>query len=364
MPGRIRIVVRKFPKLSETFIAQEIALLEARGHRVEIFALRHSGEAQTQSVTSNLRAPVSYLPRGAGRKAALRGGNARAFARHPVRYLRGLARAASDSRRAPGTRRMRRFFEGAWMAANGERPDHLHAHFLGDSALVASDAAALDGVSFTISAHAKDIYTTSPELVRRLARRCGALLTCTAHNAAYLRELSGVDPDRVHVVYHGIDLERFAPPAARGIVGPALQSMSVGRLVPKKGLDTQLRALALLRDRGVDVRHHIYGAGRLAGELDALARSLDLDTRVVFHGAVPSEEIVHGLADSDLFLCTSRLVDDGDRDGIPNTVAEAMAMEVPVVVTGVSGIPELVEDGECGLVVAPEDPTAVASTLR
>lgn len=363
----IGVLVTSYPKLSETFIAQEIQLLEEHGFRVEVFARRSSGEARTQSIVDRIRAEVVYLPGLPGGVPAFAVGNLRALARHPLRYVPGLARALWRSL-AQRSGALWRFFEAGWLVGTRDvgrsGVNHLHAHFFQRTALVAEQAARIAGVHFTVSAHAYDIYMQPAAVVRRLGEAADAVLTCTRANIRHLLDEVGLDPGKVHLVFHGVDTTRFEPRH-----GPALgeadhggpRFVSVGRLVPKKGLDDVLRALAKLRG---DFRFDLYGDGPMRGELEALVRELGLVDRVRFHGAVTQDELVPALRAGGVYLCGSRETEDGNRDGIPNTVAEAMAIALPVVATRVSGIPELVEDGVTGLLVDERDPDAFAAALE
>jgi glycosyltransferase involved in cell wall biosynthesis len=365
----IGVLVASFPKLSETFIAQELKLLEERGFRVEIYPRRPSGESQVQPVARTIAAPVFYLPRLPGGLLAFAAGNGRALVRQPLRYLLTLSRAARRSVRLRDGA-LARFFEAGWLVGSRRigagGVSQLHAHFFNKPSQIAEQAARLAGVRFTISAHAVDIYTQDPALIRSLAGAAEAVLTCTRYNARYLLEEVGLDPSKVHVVYHGIDTERFEAREAPALGdsdefgGPRF--VSVGRLVPKKGLDDCLHALArLLPDA---FRFDVYGDGPQRAELEALRAELGLEERVHFHGAVTQDELIPALRRGGIYLCGSRETVDGNRDGIPNTLAEAMAIALPVVATRVSGIPELVEDEVTGLLVKSRDPDALAGALE
>ncbi|MCG8589136.1 MAG: glycosyltransferase family 4 protein [Proteobacteria bacterium] len=364
--GRIGVLLRTYPKLSETFIAQEIELLEQRGFDFAIVAYRDPGEPQIQAVIERIRAPVHYLPRGRGSARAYARSHARALAGGPLRYALALARALVRQGVAPGEAPLRAFLDAGWLV--GELGlgrgglAHLHAHYLQKTARLARAAARWAGVGYTISAHAVDIYTEPPKRVARLVADSRALMTCTGVNAAYLRELAGPQADRVHLVYHGIDLRRFAPDPARG-APERVRFLAVGRLVPKKGYDDLLEALARVRAAGVDAGFEIFGAGPLAGELEEQRTRLGLDAAVTLHGAVTQDQIAQALGRGGIFLCGSVELADGNRDGIPNTVAEAMALGLPVVATRVSAIPELVEDGKSGLLVPQRDPEALAEAM-
>jgi glycosyltransferase involved in cell wall biosynthesis len=213
-----------------------------------------------------------------------------------------------------------------------------------------------------MTAHAKDLYTTLPRNVRIRSQAARFVVTCTQFNAAYLAGILG-EAHRVpiHVLYHGTDLQRFSPD--RSAVEPR-RILSVGRLVPKKGFPDLVRALALLRARGVPIRTDIYGGGPLREELEALGRQLGLDGELAFHGARLQDEIVAAYRRAAVFALAPVVTDDGDRDGIPNVLVEAMASGVPVVATRISGIPELITDGVDGLLVPDHDPAALAEAVE
>ncbi|MGH0035823.1 MAG: glycosyltransferase family 4 protein [Myxococcota bacterium] len=363
--GRMAVVVRYFPKLSETFIAQEIRLLEERGLAIDVFAMPRDHQEPVQPVARSLRAPIRYFPAPGAGRAELARANLRAFARQPLRYLRTWLRAGLEHRKRRGRKRLRRFYQAGWLAAGppgGGPPAHLHTHFLYEPSEIGRYAAAIAGVPHTIEAHAKDIYLAKPKLVAELVNDADALLTCTGFGAAYIRDLPGVDPDKVHVVYHGVDTEAFQPASGTREPGP-LRLVSVGRLVAKKGYDDVLEALSMLRTRGVEFVYEIYGDGRLRDALEERIRKLALEERVFLRGPVTHDVVMGALRGSDVFVCGSRPTEDGDRDGIPNSLAEAMACGLPAVATDVSGIPELVEDGRSGRVVPPGDPAALAEAL-
>lgn len=365
------VVVRYFPKLSETFIAQEIRLLEERGLPVDVYAMPRESSEPVQPVARAVRAEVRHFPggrrgrAGPGERIRLLRGNLRALARHPGRYLRTWLGATRESRRLPDRRRLLRFYQAGWLVGGtpGARgPVHLHTHFLYEPSEIGRFAAAIAGVSHTIEAHAKDIFLAPPSLVAELVNAADALVTCTRFGADTIRSLPDVDPGRVHVVYHGVDTGTFSPREGPRDPG-CLRLVSVGRLVAKKGYDDILEALALLRDRGVAFRYEIYGDGRLRADLEAHVAKLGLEDAVFLRGSVTSETVLGALREADVFLCGSRPTEEGDRDGIPNSLAEAMACGLPAVATDVSGIPELVEDRRSGRVVPPGDPQALASAL-
>jgi glycosyltransferase involved in cell wall biosynthesis len=223
-------------------------------------------------------------------------------------------------------------------------------------------AAVLSGVPFSFTAHAKDIYTQDPERLRDKLGRAAFAVTCTGANLDYLARLNdGGTP--IHRVYHGIDADYFTR-SAPAPAPPPYRVLSVARLTPKKGLDTVLRALGLLRDRGLDLTFTLIGDGEERDRLRGLVRDLGLEGVTEWLGPQARDAVRERMAAAHVFALGCRVTDNGDRDGIPNVLAEAMAMELPVVATSVSAIPELVEPGRSGLLVPPDDPAAMAVALE
>jgi glycosyltransferase involved in cell wall biosynthesis len=254
--------------------------------------------------------------------------------------------------------------EGLWLARDLERRSvgHLHAHFAHSPAAVAHFARLAGGPPFSFTAHAKDLYTTLPRNLRLRAHAARFVVTCTEHNGRYLKRLlEDGQPVSVNVIHHGTDLGRFHPDRRRPEPGLIL---SVGRLVPKKGFPTLVRALQSLARDGSAFRCQIYGAGPERSQLEALAGGLGVDDRISFLGARPQEDVIAAYGRAALFVLAPVVLEDGDRDGIPNVLVEAMAAGVPVVSTRISGIPELIDDEVDGILVEPGDPDALAAAIR
>jgi len=364
--GRVGFVLKGYPRLSETFIAQEIAELERRGLAILIVSLRRPTDARRHPVHEEIRAAVLYLPE--------------YLLLEPLRVLRAWLRQRKKSRyretrnlwlrdlaRDPTPNRMRRFGQALVLA--DELPQdigRLHAHFLHTPASVTRYAALLKGLAWTGSAHAKDIWTTPEWEKREKLASCEWLVTCTAANQAHLLALA--PPGRVELVYHGLDLSRFAsfPGKEKQNSGndPAdpVTILSVGRLVEKKGTDVLLEALAQL-PAGLHWRLVHVGGGPLKAKLERRARSLGIEARVNWRGARTQTELLAEYRAADLFALASRVARDGDRDGLPNVLAEAQSQGLACVATRVSGIPELIEDGATGLLVAPESAPELARAL-
>jgi glycosyltransferase involved in cell wall biosynthesis len=266
----------------------------------------------------------------------------------------------------PGILRVRAvflFLISAWIARQVERAggcSRIHAHFALAQTEVAMSAAALLGVPFGFTAHARDIYATPSALAEKI-RAASLVVTCSAYNAGYLRRLCpDVPAGRIQLVHHGVDASHFSPGENRR--HPSL-ILAAGRLIEKKGFDVLIGACALLRDRGVPFRCQLVGDGPKRRQLMDAVRRSSLDGHVDMAGWQPAEQVARTLGAATVFVAPSRIVKHGDRDGIPNVVLEAMAAGCPVVATGVSGIPEAVVDGVTGLLVPPDDPAALADAL-
>jgi glycosyltransferase involved in cell wall biosynthesis len=363
----VTFVLKGYPRLSETFIAQEIRALEGLGLDIRIVSLRHPTDRTRHGVHGEIRAPVSYLPE--------------YLYREPLRLLRSwravrgrpgyrAARRAwlKDLRRDPTPNRGRRFGQALVLAH--ELPQEvgwLHAHFLHTPASVARYAALMRGLPWSFSAHAKDIWTTPEWEKREKLAEARWSVTCTAAGEAHLRALAPTGD--LALVYHGLDLRRFpAPPATL----PSLRNgsdereparvLSVGRMVEKKGTDVLIEALARLP---VDVawRFDHVGGGPLSASMRRLAERRGLAARIRWHGPLTQEELLQRYREADLFVLASRIAADGDRDGLPNVLMEAQSQGLAVLASRVSAIPELVVDGVSGRLVPPEDPDTLATEL-
>lgn len=241
--------------------------------------------------------------------------------------------------------------------------DHLHAHFAHNPASLARYASLFTGIPYSFTAHAKDLYLSRPNSLVNKAEVASFVTTCTSFNRRYLEEVLPSElHHKVHVVYHGVDTERFVPSSTRP--APAVpRILSVGRLVPKKGYTYLVEAARLVQARGIPFRLDIYGSGELRDALRAQIEQAGLGDAVHLHGSRTQEDLIAIYRASDLFALSPVVTDNGDRDGIPNVLLEAMASGLPAVSTDISGIPELIVDRRNGLLVPPSGPTALADAL-
>lgn len=366
--GKVVVVLKGYPRLSETFIAQELLGLEQAGLKLVIVSLRLPTDSRVHAVHKEIQAPVNYLPE---------------YLHHaPGRVLRGLL----VSVRKPGFRkafkaflkdlrkdwtrnRIRRFGQSAVLAAEwpaGAR--WLHAHFIHTPASVAAYASDIVNVPWTVSAHAKDIWTSPDwELTGKLSSARWAV-TCTKIGHEHLAALAP-EASRVHLSYHGLDLDRFPRFVRTRSLrdgrepGEPVTILSVGRAVNKKGYDVLLRALAALPSQ---LHWHFVHAGDgvdLAA-LKALAVTLNLGHNITWLGAIDQSDVLEYYRRSDVFVLACRVSDDGDRDGLPNVLIEAASQGLACVATAISAIPEFFVDERNGLLVESNNPHSLAHALE
>lgn len=392
MDQKIAYVMNGFPRLSETFITHEIHQLERLGLDLRLYSVKRENEPTVHPVVAAIRAPLTYLPRAsslsgtslprwlADNLPAFGAAHRRVALRHPLRWAGTLATAVSlawrhRSRDTAGRLRLRKVFLKEFLQAGEIAADvmargdvaHLHGHFCHGVATITWMAARLCGCSYSFTAHAKDIYQAElnpGDLLERKMHGARFVATCTCANAAVLRARHP-RPDEVHSIYHGLDTDWFAPGAgATAPRGAKPLLLSVGRLVEKKGFDQLVEACALLRARGLDFECLIVGEdGDASAAVRTLIAARGLQDVVRLHGAVTQAELRGFYARAHAFALPCQVMADGDRDGFPNVLAEAMAMGVPIVSTRISGIPEMVDDGVHGLLVEPRDPLALADAL-
>jgi glycosyltransferase involved in cell wall biosynthesis len=367
--GSLAIVVKGYPRLSETFIAQEIAGLERLGFPVEIWSLRHPTDGAVHAMHRQIHAKARYLPeylyqeplrvlRGLG--AAL--GRA-AFSRLLRLFLRDLARDFTPNRG-------RRLGQALVLARELDPAiRHIHVHYLHTPCSVARYAALLTGRSFSLSAHAKDIWTTGDWEKREKLADAAFAVTCTAVGGAELhRVASPARRDSIEIVYHGLDLSRFPPPPEREPRDGRdpqhpVHIVSVGRAVAKKGYDDLLDALARLPQE-LNWRFTHIGSGELLKALKDKARALGIDRRIEWRGGQPQSVVIETLRSAHVFALACKEGAHGDRDGLPNVILEAATQALPVVSTRFGGVPEFVTDGSEGRLVAPGDAAALAAAIE
>jgi glycosyltransferase involved in cell wall biosynthesis len=362
---KIVYVLSTFPFPTTTFVDREILEVRRRQVNLVLVSIHRPAPFETCAEIQRLAQTTCYLlPAPWLRFLAA---HLRFLLTQPGAYLGTLfyLLTRQHNQVSAWLRTLFYFVVGVWAAQmlRGEKVNHIHAHFANRSTVVAMVISRLLRVPYSLTAHAYDIYKSPVMLSEKMA---GAkfVATCTDYNSKYLKSLDGNRlAGKIHLIYHGLDLAQFFPSGWAAKNGHRPLLLSVGQLKEKKGFPYLIQACRLLKDRGYDLRCEIVGEGPQRPELTALIADLSLQDTVVLCGALPHSEVIFRYAQATLFALPCVLGVDGDRDGIPNVLLEAMAMQIPVVSTRFSGIPEVIEDGLTGLLVPPQDVGALASAL-
>ncbi len=355
-PVRVGYVLKRYPRYSETFVVNEILAHEAAGVALEIFSLRPPNDGHFQDAIARVRAPLTYVP-----FEGLRAGDLWSAMQDAGDLLPGVW-AGLESARGEDARDLYQAVRLARLVRERELA-HLHAHFATVATTVARLAAAMAGVPYSFTAHAKDIFheEVRPYDLRRKLRAAAGVITVSDFNLAYLRTIYGPDAARVRRIYNGLALEGFPfqPSGDR----PA-RIVAVGRLIEKKGFGDLIAACGLLAADGQPVECRIIGTGPLEPELRARVHRLGLERSVRLLGPRPQREVIAEVQAAAVFAAPCVVGADGNRDGLPTTLLEAMALGTPAISTGVTGIPEVLRDGETGLMVPEHDPPTLARALH
>ena len=372
-------LTKRFPRLSETFILDEILGVEAAGVPLRLFAIANPAERAVQAGVARVASPVTYLRSGTSFRASLKDNrrfllaHGRLFRRRPLRWIAVVGHVLAK-RRSRAT--FRHLLEAGLMATEMDRvgATHIHAAFAHGPASIAHFVSLLTGRTFSFAAHAKDLYLSSPDILAIKASAAEFVLACSQSAADELRRVAdayaptdvSLRPPTVVYAPHGVDTERFAPSDAAfdATLQARLRILAVGRLVPKKGYSALIEALGALRDLGEPFECRIVGGGELRSELESKAAALDLCSHITFTGTLTQDEIIGEYHRADVMVQASVVTSNGDRDGIPNVVLEAMACGLPVVATAVAGIPEVIDHGKSGILVPAGNPAALAAALR
>ena len=360
-PPRIGYVLKKYPRLSETFVLNEILGVEAAGRGVDIWSLTPADEGRFHADLARVQAGVAYVP-GVGSASMLAAFEAaRDLGVPPEAWTRALAFAG----KLPIERRGGLLLHGL-LVARGARDRgvrHLHAHFLTVAAHVAHLARIFGGPTFSVTAHAKDVFreTVDPLVFREVGEAAAAVVTVCDYNRRFIAErfLLGSRAKLVRI-YNGLPLKDLAIPAVpreRDLI------VGVGRLVPKKGFDRLIRTAAELKSRGVRARTILVGDGEERANLAAEVARLGLAAEVTMTGPLPREQVLRLMARARVLVAPCVRGDDGNQDALPTVLIEALAAGLPSVATPVAGIPEIVEDGGEGLIVPEDDVRATADAV-
>jgi glycosyltransferase involved in cell wall biosynthesis len=371
MRSRVVYILRSYPRLSQTFILNEILALERLGVRVQIFPITNPREALVQHDVAKVRAPAHYLETALERsRPAIILEHLLVAASGPRRYLSTLAYVLRRRDLATGyaaASPFACFIEAVYLARflrrerTGARSTRVHSHFAHDPTLIALLLKRLTGLPYSFTAHARDVYQVPRSALAERIREADAVLTCCYSNLEYLGELAPEERRKLQVLRYGIDLGTFRPAQPPRTDVPLV--VSIGRLVEKKGFGDLIAACRVLKDGGLRFRCVVYGDGPLREELVEAVTCLGLSGEVTFAGARTQRELQGLLQQAHVFALTPCVTDDGDRDGVPNALLEAMACGLPVITTTVAGIPEVIVHGHNGLLAEPHDVPVIADHL-
>ena len=388
--GTIAYVLKGYPRLTDTFITSEVYRMEQQGLRLRVFVIKPCTEPVPSDLLDKIEAKPVYMPETTSMSKSslfqwlsknlkhflpsLR----RVMRKHPFGVLRAAGAAFVQAVRArkqfwswPRKVYVKEFLQSVMLADMLDQSgdvSHIHGHYCHGATTVTWFASMMTRLPFSFTAHAKDIYLPSLNPAGLLRRKMDAarfVITCTDANRDYLENLGSKTP--VHCIYHGLNAEfcdiMKEQPAARTTNGH-FRVLGVGRLIPKKGFDILVRACAILHQKSVPFEAVIVAeGGEHEKEIRRLITTNGLENSVLLPGPMSQLQLFNEYRKASAFCLPCRVLENGDRDGIPNVLMEAMAVGVPVVTTPISGIPELIDDGVNGLLVPSEDAQALAEAF-
>lgn len=370
---QVGYILRSYPRLSQTFIVNEILALEQAGVPIQIFAIVDPQEPVVQPQSSKVRAQVHYLssPRRQTFLSILLD-HLWAILMLGPKYFQSLFYVFWRKEIDLGytaANRMACFRQAIALVRfmdqdrrkNKKTISYLHAHFAHDPSLIAQLVHRMTRVPYGFTAHARDLYQVREEVLRERIRDANLVVTCCHTNLEYLERISPSNRDKFSLVYHGVDLSGFRPAATKKQKSGLPLLLSVGRLVEKKGFFDLLLVLQKVKSQGAAFRCEIYGDGPLQPLMQQWIDEHGMAEEIVLAGSRTQEELIPIYQRADLFLLTPIITEDGDRDGIPNVFVEAMAVGLPVISTSVAGIPEVIIHDHNGLLYPPHDIDGLAA---
>ena len=361
----LAIVLKGYPRLSETFIAQEILTLQKAGIKTTIISLRHPTDTKQHPINKKITAYLLYLPE--------------YLLHEPIRVIRSWIKVRSkegykkalntwlkDFVRDPTANRVRRWGQALVLSAE-LRPsiEHLYAHFLHTPSSVAHYTALITGLPWSVSAHAKDIWLTPHWEKKEKLLSCKWSVTCSSYGFAHLNSIvSG----KTQLSYHGLDLASLPGPPSTRLPNRGtepddpIKLLSVGRAVPKKGFDVLLEALSKLPDNLNWIWTHV-GGGQELTKLKKIAQGLAIEKRIIWRGACDQSEVFDEYRKADIFILPSVIAKDGDRDGLPNVLMEAASQELCCIASDVAALSEFIIHEKTGLLVPPNNPDTLVQAI-
>jgi glycosyltransferase involved in cell wall biosynthesis len=354
-------MLRTYPRFTQTFVVNEILELEQQGVDISILSLKKPTDGRFHESISRVRGKADYVPEFLVESPAK---VARAHWGCMRRSLRSYISAMGPMlrhRTAAHPDFMQAALALRW--AKKQRIKHVHVHFGTQEATVALLASMMGDFSYSLTLHAFDIFRDNVDR-RLLARKINAsrfTVTVSQYNRRFMVEnLPGVDPDKIRVLYNGIDLDTFQK---NEVSREPNTIMSVGRLIEKKGLVHLIRAVGHLRDRGKKVSCKIVGDGPLKSELKSEVKRLNLRDSVELTGGLSQARVREMLGETACFALPCIQAKDGNVDALPTVLLEAMACGCPCVSTRISGVPEIIDHDKTGFLVEPGDEEPLADAI-
>ncbi|MGB0383529.1 MAG: glycosyltransferase family 4 protein [Ardenticatenaceae bacterium] len=364
MSAKIAYIMSRFPKLSETFILREMSELERQGEQVALYPLIVQREA---IVHTEAKAWIGRMQKLPFMSPAIFATNSRALIQQPCTYCSSLAKTFWENRTFPKflTRAMLLFPKAIRLARLMQQDGiaHIHAHYATHPAFVAWLINQMTGITFSLTAHAHDIFVRQEMLATKL-RAASFIVAISEYNRDFLARTIGEWVRKKTIVVHcGIRPNRFSADSMPSQRRTRFEIISIGSLQPYKGFPYLIQACDLLRQKGVPFRCRIIGGGEERPGLERMIASSQLNEQVELLGAQPQDEVVRLLRTADCYVQPSIITSEGKMEGIPVALMEALACGLPVVATNISGIPELVRPDETGVLVPPAEASALADGL-
>ncbi len=364
MSAKIAYIMSRFPHLPETFILREMTELENNGRQIALYPLI----LQQQSVVH--AEAQSWLPRARAYpflSPEIIGENARQLFRRPLQYGNLWRRVLWENRSSPNffARAIALLPKSVLMARQmqSDGVQHIHAHYATHPALVAWLIHQLNGVTYSVTVHAHDIFVRTAMLSAKM-RDASFIIAISEYNREYLARVVGPwVREKIHVVHCGVRPEDYTPRLKRQRV-EHLEILNIGSLQPYKGQKYLIEACALLKERGIKFRCRIVGSGEEKEPLQNLIEQRKLTDEVFLLGAKTQTEVAVLLHETDCYVQPSVVTASGKKEGIPVALMEALACAIPSVATSISGVPELVRPNETGYLVEPENSQALADVLQ
>ncbi|MCP3887397.1 MAG: glycosyltransferase family 4 protein [Desulfobulbaceae bacterium] len=362
-------ILKGYPRISETFISNEILLLEKLGFSMHLFPMRQPRENFCHPSVKQIKAQVSYLPTELLPEFyRLLTPNIFLALKKPANYKKTLVYAKQGLSRGKELSTLKHLLQAGFLVnnhlLNNSNIGHLHGHFAHSPTSVTLFASLYSDIPFSFTAHAKDIYTSKKEKLRRKINQAKFVTTCTRHNKEYLENIAGTSTTPIHCIYHGIDLSLFSnEPSSREPSAP-FKILTIARMTEKKGLPTIYKALAKAKATGLEFQHTLIGDGDDRDQILQLIKELGLEENCTWLGTQTHDEVLKHFKQSDLFVLGCKVAENGDRDGIPNVLVESLAMGVPAISTNVSAIPEILINEKTGITVGPEQPEQLSQSIQ